>query len=111
MSYRWAEDKQLESFHKNLLAAAVQSNAPLRQRVAIRVLGRFPNLLERVHEECCKLVEDEFEENPEEFSASYPTAVKYNGDSYGIDWNGLTNFFKEILPIILPLILKLLTGV
>ncbi len=111
MGYHWVQDKQLESFHKNLLAAAVQNNAPLRQRVAIRVLGRFPNLLEKVHEECCKLVQDEFEANPEEFTASYPTAVKYNGDSYGIDWNGLTNFFKEILPIILPLILKLLTGV
>ena len=108
----WVKNEQSEEFYNELLKAVKETpNLRLRDRVAIRTLRFTPRLLNQVHQQCNELVQEEFEADMDSFSAAYPDAVKFNGESYGIDWNGLTNFLKEILPIILPLILKLLTGV
>jgi hypothetical protein len=102
----------VQSFHRALLAAARESGQP-GAVLRLRMLRLFPAKLQELHDQCCEEVIEAFSDNPNSLpagSVSYSTDAEGN-DVYGINWDGLTNFLKEILPIILPIILKLLVGV
>jgi hypothetical protein len=101
----------VQSFHQELLAAARESGD--RSLVfRIRSLRLFPRALARLHDECCQEVVERYEANDDSLPAG---AVSYSTGSdgvaiYGVNWEGLAGFLKEILPLIvelLPVILKL----
>jgi hypothetical protein len=101
----------VSQFHQELLAAARESGD--RSLVfRIRSLRLFPRALARLHDECCQEVVERYEANDDSLPAG---AVSYSTGSdgvaiYGVNWEGLAGFLKEILPLIvelLPVILKL----
>lgn len=101
----------VQAFHQELLAAARESGD--RSLVfRIRSLRLFPRALARLHDECCQEVVERYEANDDSLPAG---AVSYSTGSdgvaiYGVNWEGLAGFLKEILPLIvelLPVILKL----
>jgi hypothetical protein len=102
----------VQAFHRALLTAARESGQP-GTVLRLRMLRLFPARLAELHDQCCEEVIERFESSPDDLpagSVSYSTNA--DGEAvYGINWEGLTNFLKEILPIILPIILKLLVGV
>jgi hypothetical protein len=101
----------VSQFHQELLAAARESGD--RSLVfRIRSLRLFPRALAGLHDECCQEVVERYEANDDSLPAG---AVSYSTGSdgvaiYGVNWEGLAGFLKEILPLIvelLPVILKL----
>jgi|LakMenEpi03Aug12_release.lakeMendotaPanAssembly.Ray.scaffolds.fasta_scaffold284402_3 hypothetical protein len=101
----------VSQFHQELLAAARESGD--RSLVfRIRSLRLFPRALARLHDECCQEVVERYEANDDSLPAG---AVSYSTGSdgvaiYGVNWEGLAGFLKEILPLVvelLPVILKL----
>jgi hypothetical protein len=101
----------VSQFHQELLAAARESGD--RSLVfRIRSLRLFPRALARLHDECCQEVVERYKANDDSLPAG---AVSYSTGSdgvaiYGVNWEGLAGFLKEILPLIielLPVILKL----
>jgi hypothetical protein len=102
----------VSQFHQELLAAARESGD--RSLVfRIRSLRLFPRALANLHDECCQEVIERFESDDD---LSLPAgAVSYSTGSdgvaiYGVNWEGLAGFLKEILPLIvelLPVVLKL----
>jgi len=93
----------VDLFYSELLRTAKEHGRP-SDVFAVRMLRLRPKKLAQLHDQCCNQVVDMYNVDP----SAYSDAVRFQGDSYSINWEGLTNFLKEILPIILPVILKLL---
>jgi hypothetical protein len=85
------------SFRSELLKAAIEAhNEGTLSRadlVRLRFATLLPNVLSKVHDCCAE----------QAMADGKITSVQ------GIDWAGLASFLKEILPIILPIILQLLS--
>lgn len=87
----------MNSFRNELMKAAIaahnEGTLSRADLVRLRFATLMPRLLSQVHDCCCE----------QAMADGKITSVE------GIDWKGLADFLKEILPLILPLILQLLS--
>ena len=98
---RYTADEQ--AFYAQVLAWA-KENGTIRERLAVRSLRLFPGRLRQLQDTVVEELAEQYDDDPTKFGA----AVWYGDHGYGINWEGLTQFLKEILPIVLPILLKLL---
>lgn len=101
MSIRYTADEK--AFYSQVLNWA-KENGSIRERLAVRSLRLFPGRLRQLQDTVVEELTEQYDADPTKFG----TAVWYGDQGYGINWDGLANFLKEILPIVLPILLKLL---
>jgi hypothetical protein len=86
----------MKNFRDSLLSAAIEAHNEGKisraDLIRLRFASRMPHVLKNIQETCEEQATQE----------GLVTSIE------GINWEGLTNLLKEIIPLLMPLILKLL---